>query len=145
MPRRRVGAAVLAAIWGLSAAATPVGRLDVQVDALRSTKGVVRLCLTADPASFPACHNDPRAVRRNLPATASAITLEGLAPGAYALALMHDENGNHRLDKLAGIPREGFGFSRNPAIRFGPPRFDAARFQTTGDGDRQRVRMQYFL
>jgi len=59
--------------------------------------------------------------------------------------VIHDENGNAKLDTLAGIPREGFGFSRNPAIRFGPPRFAAARFAVGGDANQQQIRMRYIL
>ncbi|MGJ3628711.1 DUF2141 domain-containing protein [Sphingomonas sp. MMS24-JH45] len=34
--------------------------------------------------------------------------------------------------------KEGFGFSRNPAIRFGPPRFAAARFRSRVSPKRNR-------
>jgi uncharacterized protein (DUF2141 family) len=50
-----------------------------------------------------------------------------------------------RLDTLAGIPREGFGFSRNPPLRFGAPRFAAARFLTRTDAEQQQVRMRYIF
>lgn len=125
--------------------ATPIGRLDVAVDGLRSTVGLVRLCVTAEPASFPKCHGDPRAAKRNIPAGTHLLSVEGLPPGAYAMAVMHDENGNKRLDTFAGIPREGFGFSRNPVVRFGPPDFAAARFQMAGEAAAQRVKMRYML
>ncbi|RZK77246.1 MAG: DUF2141 domain-containing protein [Methylobacterium sp.] len=129
----------------LAMGAMPVGRLDVQVDQMRSTKGQLRFCLTSDPANFPNCVDDADAVTRSVPAGARRLSLDGLPQGNYALAVIHDENGNRRLDTFAGIPREGFGFSRNPAIGFGPPRFAAARFTLTGDADRQQVRMHYIL
>jgi len=125
--------------------AAPVGRLDVTVEGLRSAKGSLRLCLTADPANFPACVDDAEAVTRSVPARDARISVEGLPHGAYAVAVIHDENDNARLDTLAGIPREGFGFSRNPAIRFGPPRFAAARFVTQGGAEMQQVRMHYIF
>lgn len=105
----------------------------------------MRICVTAERTSFPKCHGDARAVKRNLPAGTRTLAVEGLPPGGYAMAVMHDENGNHRLDTFAGIPREGFGFSRNPAVRFGPPRFDAARFAVAGDASAQQVRMRYMF
>ena len=125
--------------------ASPVGRLDVEVSGLRSGRGVVRVCVTAAAASFPRCHGDPLAARRNVPATLHVVTVDGLPPGSYAAALLHDENGNKRLDTFAGVPTEGFGFSRNPAIRFGPPRFGDARFAVTGDAEKQQVRVRYML
>src|SRR6185312_779738 len=99
---------------------------------LRSHKGMVRVCLTADPDNFPSCVDDARAVTASVPATTNAISFPGIAPGRYAVAVIHDENGNNKLDTMLGIPREGFGFSRNPVIRFGPPRFSAAAFPLSG-------------
>ena len=125
--------------------AAPVGRLDVAVDKLRSSKGLIRVCLTNDPANFPACVDDADAVTRSVPAGTRTVRFAGLPYGGYAVAVIHDENGNARLDTFAGIPREGFGFSRNPVVRFGPPRFSAARFQLAGDAETQQVNMRYIF
>ncbi|MFS0772637.1 DUF2141 domain-containing protein [Sphingomonas sp. 1P08PE] len=129
----------------LSIGAAPVGRLDVAVDKLRSSKGLIRVCLTNDPANFPACVDDADAVTRSVPAGTRTVRFAGLPYGGYAVAVIHDENGNARLDTFAGIPREGFGFSRNPVVRFGPPRFSAARFQLAGDAETQQVNMRYIF
>lgn len=125
--------------------AVATGDLSVDVANLRSHKGLVRVCLTADPDNFPACIDDADAVTRSIPASASSMRFDGLPPGGYAIAVIHDENGNGKLDTFAGIPREGFGFSRNPAITFGPPRFAAARFTVSSDADVQQVKMRYLL
>ncbi|WP_369293423.1 DUF2141 domain-containing protein, partial [Alkalihalophilus pseudofirmus] len=43
-------------------------------------------------------------------------------------------------------PREGFGFSRDAKVRFGPPRFAAAAFDiTSGAAERISIRMRYML
>ena len=125
--------------------AAPVGRLAVEVDNVRSAKGMLRLCLTADPVNFPSCVDDAQAVTRSVPAGTRQIAFEGLVQGNWAVAVIHDENDNRKLDTFAGIPREGFGFSRNPAIGFGPPRFAAARFTLGGDAEMQQIRMRYIL
>lgn len=149
MRRPRVGLSarrlvlLLAALPLMSAA--PVSRLDIGIDQLRSTKGLIRLCLTADPDNFPACVDDARALTRSVPAGQRGIHLDGLPHGNYAAAVIHDENSNAKLDTLAGIPREGFGFSRNPAIHFGPPRFAAARFALDSVAETQQIRMRYIF
>ncbi len=66
------------------------------------------------------------------------------AAGTYAVSLIHDENGNGKLDTALGMPREGFGFSRNPAISFGPPKFKSASFAVNG-ASAQTVKMKYML
>ena len=129
----------------LATGTAPVARLDVALDHLRSTRGTVRVCLTADPANFPACVDDADAVRLSIPASETRFTLPGLPPGSYALAVIHDENGNGRLDTFLGVPREGYGFSRNAPVRFGPPRFAAARFTLGIEGATERVTMRYLL
>nr|WP_310103519.1 DUF2141 domain-containing protein [Sphingomonas sp. BE138] len=125
--------------------AAPVGSLQVEIAQLRSAKGMLRLCLTADPDNFPKCVDDRDAVTRSVPAGQHSIRFGGLPRGDYAVAVIHDENDNKKLDTFAGIPKEGFGFSRNPAIRFGPPRFNAARFRLDSDAEEQQVRMHYIL
>jgi uncharacterized protein (DUF2141 family) len=126
-------------------AASPTFSLELDVQKLRSAKGVLRICLTARPQSFPDCKDDAQALSRSVPATQPVVTFDGLAPGSYAAAIIHDENGNKKLDTLMGIPREGFGFTRNPAIGFGPPKFDAARIPVDGASKPQPVRMRYLL
>ena len=125
--------------------ATPVSSLALDVARLRSTHGMIRICLTTVPKNFPACGNGALAVTRSVPATGHAISYEGLPYGNYAIAVIHDENGNGKLDTFAGIPREGFGFSRNPVITFGPPSFSAAHFTLATDADAQQVNMRYML
>lgn len=125
--------------------AAPTSTLDVSVEKLRSDRGVLRLCLTADPKNFPGCVDDANAVTRTVPASMHDIRFDGLPLGDYAVAIIHDENSNARLDTILGIPREGFGFSRNPVIGFGAPRFAAARFVIDSGEANQRVRMRYLL
>ncbi len=51
MRRPRAVLLLLAALPLISAA--PVSRLDIGIDQLRSTKGLIRLCLTSDRTIFP--------------------------------------------------------------------------------------------
>lgn len=131
--------------FALLIGASPAATLDVRIDQLRSAKGLVRICLTRDPDNFPDCVDDAQAITQSIPANAPVTAFSGLSPGDYAIAVIHDENANAKLDTFAGIPKEGVGFSRNPKFTFGPPRFASARFTMDGDAGRQQVRMRYFL
>lgn len=58
------------------------------------------------------------------------VVFENLAPGEYAVSVMHDANQNDDLDSNAfGIPKEGFGFSNDAMGMFGPPSFEKAKFK----------------
>jgi uncharacterized protein (DUF2141 family) len=128
-------------------AATPAPELHVRIERLRNDRGDLHLCLTRNEAHFPDCAGDPGAVKHTVPASAAseAIRVPGLTKGTWSLSVFHDENRNRRLDTMLGIPREGFGFSRNPAIRFGPPRFAQVSFDIGPGVSFQTVRMQYLL
>ena len=125
--------------------AAPTSELSIDIAKLRNAKGLIRICLTAAPDNFPSCVNDHEAVTRSIPAGTHELRIAGLPRGDYAIAVIHDENSNKKLDTFMGIPREGFGFSRNPPIGFGAPRFTAARFSLQGDTETQQVQMHYLL
>jgi uncharacterized protein (DUF2141 family) len=129
----------------LAAARGPAADLEISIEKLRNLKGELHFCLTREPAHFPDCKRDPKAVTRSAPAAAGPIRIAGLAPGRYALSVFHDENRNRKLDMLIGIPREGFGFSRNPVVRFGAPKFRQVLIDLGPGFTRQTVRMQYVL
>jgi uncharacterized protein (DUF2141 family) len=124
---------------------TPLATLDVSFTGLRSAKGVLQVCITSQAAAFPDCRTGSEVIKRTVSAASPHLRLEGLAPGSYAIAVIHDANANARLDTALGIPREGFGFSRNPTVVFGPPRFSAARFPLAAGSDSQQVRIRYML
>jgi len=136
----------LAAAGGILAGASPPNRLEVEVNGLRNAKGVLHLCLTRNSKHFPDCAADPAAIKQSVDAgRAKLVILNGVPGGEYALSVFHDENRNRKLDTVLKIPREGFGFSRNPTIRFGPPSFNQVRFNMPAGLSRQKLRMQYLL
>ena len=142
---RTLRVAAAGAMLTLLPGMVPTAPLELSIAGTRSARGVVRLCLTSRSTNFPRCTNDADRLKRSVPAGQHVIRIEGLPLGSYAAAVVHDENGNARLDTLLGVPREGFGFSRDPAIRFGPPRFSAARFSLDAGGTAQRITMKYLL
>jgi uncharacterized protein (DUF2141 family) len=137
-------AATLLAIPMLSAAA-PTAAVEVDLTGLRNHRGTVHACLTRNPKHFPDCKGDPAALKQSIQADGSRVNFRDVPPGRYALSVFHDENSNQKLDTFLGIPREGFGFSRNPVIRVGPPRFDKVSIELTPGLARTSVRMQYLL
>ncbi len=129
----------------LGAAPPPPQQLSLSVEGLRSEKGRILVCVTRLADHFPDCTDDPAGRHLAVPASAATISLGMLPPGDYAIAIVHDENGNGKLDTFMGIPREGVGFSRNPVLRFGAPRFSSASFPIGDVAVRQSVRIKYFL
>ncbi|MDC8755450.1 DUF2141 domain-containing protein [Erythrobacter sp. sf7] len=142
-------AAVLAAALATGLAASPAmaGEVVITVTDLRSTKGVVRACMTTREDVFPKCIKDPASHRTVVPAGEKVeIRFTGVKPGNYAIALLHDENDNGKADRALGMmPKEGYGFSRDAPVKMAPPKFNDAVF-TQGEGtNRMTIKMRYFL
>jgi uncharacterized protein (DUF2141 family) len=133
------------ALSGMSA--PPKGDITVSITNMRSSEGVVRACITKDRNTFPNCRKDPAAMRKVVDAGESVtLTFSDVEAGAYAIALLHDENGNGKADRALGMmPKEGFGFSRDARVRMGPPSFDDAVFDFDGTDAALTIRMRYML
>jgi uncharacterized protein (DUF2141 family) len=130
----------------IAATAPVTTTVDVSISGLRSAKGNVLVCLTANPKHFPDCGKDPKALKQSVTASkAGSVQFANVVPGTYALALVHDENANNKMDLAVFLPKEGFAFSRNPAVVFGPPKFGSAQFKVTDAGVTQKVTMKYML
>ena len=146
--RNRSGAVatLIAGAGLLCGAAAPSADVSVNVMGLRSQKGQILACLTANPRAFPDCSKDPQARKLTVPVTGLGHLDFGPVPqGRYAISLIHDENSNGRLDTALAIPREGYGFSRDAPVRMGPPRFDKAAFDLGSTAMRMDIRMRYLL
>ncbi|KGB52946.1 hypothetical protein FG91_03124 [Sphingopyxis sp. LC81] len=108
-------------------------------------KGQILVCLTTNPKAFPDCSKDKGSVRMAVKAAEAAdFAVRAPATGTYAIAVVHDENSNNKMDTAIFLPKEGFGFSRNPTITVGPPSFKSASFVVEHD-IRQSIKMKYML
>lgn len=97
--------------------------LTIEITGLRNNNGQVLLELTNDKEVKVV------ALTQAIVNNQSVFVIGNLKPGKYAFRFFHDENKNGKLDtNWFGIPKEGFGFSNNPSINFGPPAFGKTIF-----------------
>ena len=137
-----LGGAFLAA--GAPAAAESV---TITVTDLRNTNGVVMACMTTKQSVFPKCRRDPKS-HRTVVKAANTITIrfDNVAPGDYAIALLHDENEDGKANRVLGMaPKEGYGFSRDAPVRMAPPEWDDAVFTMGNAPKKLTIKMRYFL
>lgn len=138
------------ALWGTKALGQDGGvapcAIDVEVSGVRDG-GVVWVMLFSDAqaASYPSKRANALARNDVVPMGGLARTsFEALECREYALSVVHDENGNGKLDRgLLGIPKEGTGASRNARRLFGPPRFDDAKVPVRPDRTRLQLMLRY--
>lgn len=114
-------------------AVKPTGHtLTVTIEGVRSAQGNLMVALLkADPAAGTAKQAAGTMVAAQN--GAATVTFAGLADGAYAVQLFHDENGDGKMaTNLFGLPTEGYGFSNRAKATFGPPKFADMKVEVRG-------------
>ncbi|HEX5653349.1 MAG TPA: DUF2141 domain-containing protein [Chitinophagaceae bacterium] len=127
----KTGLLALPAAALLSAfAAAPQESLTIRISNLRTNKGHVLISLFKDGEGYP--DKPEKAFRKErLPINAnqSIARFSSLPAGDYAIAILHDENDDLKMNtNFIGLPKEGYGFSNNVMGSFGPPSFHKAKF-----------------
>jgi len=116
----------------------------VQINGMKTQDGQVLLSLFKSPEGFPT-HPEKafKWGRAKVTASSIIISLNGLPPGTYAIAAVHDENSNEVMDTdWLGLPEESYGVSNNVPSKIAPPTFEEAKFNFTGTRDTIKIEMQ---
>jgi uncharacterized protein (DUF2141 family) len=120
--------------------------LEVRISNLKNTEGKIMATLYRDEKGFPSSPDNAfgAEVLQLKKGTEAKLVFKNVPAGRYALSVFHDENNNNKLDTgTFGIPKEGYGFSNNPKIRFGPPSFKEAAFTVEKDRKQIEIKLNY--
>jgi uncharacterized protein (DUF2141 family) len=124
-----VVASVLSA--GDTHAAEP-GRIEVTVTGVSTAKGLVGCALFSSKTGFPLESKKHALTQIRVPVVRgnATCTFPSVAPGTYAVAVVHDTNDNELADtNFLGMPTEGVGVSNNAMPTLSPPTFEACSFR----------------
>lgn len=131
---------VLALCGVISAAAQtpatgPVFTLTVIVEGVNNLDGNVGMLVFNSPKGWA---EDRSAALKDItvPAHEGTVTIQvpDLPAGEYAVALVHDVNKNHKLDRnFIGQPKEQWGLSNNPHAVIKTPSYSSCTFKLTGN------------
>jgi uncharacterized protein (DUF2141 family) len=104
------------------------GILQIEVRGALNNKGVILCSVFKEAKGFP---DQPSMAiyKGRLPIREGRVLFEiaSLPAGLYAVALLHDENEDNKMNTTSfGLPKEGYGFSNNVMGLFGPPSFSKA-------------------
>ncbi len=141
-----------ATVAGLSLAriaiAAPTATLTVVVDGVRNHNSQICMRIFSSQRGFPfGTTSEVQSGCTQITGSSVKKEFSGLKPGTYAVAVVDDENGDHKLNRnLIGIPREGFGVSNNPtvSVKTGIPKFNEASFLLK-QSSTIRISMKYSL
>lgn len=139
---------VVFVVFVAGTAAGESGKVRIVVKNVRSDAGNLAVALFPKESAKDFPKNPKLAVASKLVSAVkgeTVIELEGVAPGLYAVSLLHDENRDGKMNfNLVGMPKEGFGFSRDPRIYFGAPDFSKCEVEVAAPETDVQVTAKYF-
>ena len=106
------------------------GNIIVEMENFRNNDGNVLIALYNNAKGFPDKAETVMTLRADITTGKSKVIFKDIPYGIYAISGFHDENSNEKLDSgFFGIPKEGVLTSNNAVGKFGPPKFDDAKFE----------------
>jgi uncharacterized protein (DUF2141 family) len=141
-----LGLATLLASAAMAQAQSAGASLEVVVPQLRNAQGGLGCQLFAGANGFP-MKSDQALQTVSSPITngTARCRFQQVPPGTYAVAVVHDENGNQKLDSnMLGVPTEGYGVSNNKTYALSQPRWEESRFDLAAGESRQlTIQLRY--
>ncbi|MGZ3896348.1 MAG: DUF2141 domain-containing protein [Flavisolibacter sp.] len=106
-----------------------------RISHFENNSGVCRACLFKDESSFKKGQAF-RCTQAQIRQQMADIRFENVPDGQYALFIFHDENNNGVMDRnWLGVPKEGYGASRNKLPFAAAPGFEANSFVLAHSSD----------
>jgi len=95
---------------------------------LKTKKGKILISIFKSARGFP--QDEKSAFKSFVEDPKEEIVLKNIPPGKYAIALLHDEDGNFKMTyNILHLPKEGFAFSNYKSSLLNIPDFDDAMFE----------------
>lgn len=126
----------------ITCSAAHAADLTVNLSNIDNTRGTLHIGVADSQQAWEGKSDFAAAASRKPSGSEEAVSFTDLAPGIYAIKVMHDENGNGRLDVgPSGVPVEGYGFSNNPQV-MREATFEEAAFEVGENGAEISIRMR---
>jgi len=127
----------------ISIALASGGTIHVRVSGIQPPKGEIMIGLFKNQSGFPNIAKRFKGVHLDIHGKSISYVFRHIPKGTYAVAVVHDQNRNGKLDSnLFGIPKEGYGFSNNVHHALRAATFNEAHF-TLQDKKSFTIHMQY--
>ncbi len=124
----------------MTAPAALASDLTINVEGIEKAQGTIMLGLF-DQATYDES-GSIQGANLKVEGDRVTVTFEGLVPGEYAVKLFHDVNDDGEMNTNPfGMPTEPFAFSNDARGRFGPAKWDAAKFTLSADGTIHTITM----
>lgn len=123
------------------------GKIIVEVTGLRNNDGKALVVLYNNSNGFPGSpekNSRIKSMEGTISNNKSTVVFTEIPYGTYAVFVLHDENNNKTMDfSQRGIPKEGMAYSQNAVAKYGPPKWEEAKFELKSDEAIQKIKMIY--
>jgi len=139
-------ALVCASLPASVVAQSPCSGIHVKILNINNSTGTVACALFESSVGFPNefLRSSTNVMVIKIRKAQARCDFEDIPPGTYAMAVIHDENMNGKLDtNLLGISTEGYGFSNDAKVLLGAPSFSAANFPYKGENLNLTMSLHY--
>ena len=110
----------------------PTTELTVQLEGLKSDEGDLMIALYDSSANW--LSKSIMGKISDIVDGKATVVFEEVPYGIYAISSFHDEDSNGKLNSgVFGIPTEPYASSRGAKGRFGPPKWEDAKFELNSD------------
>jgi uncharacterized protein (DUF2141 family) len=121
------------------------GILEIEFTGIRSDEGQIAIGLNRSPDGWP---REPEIElawpKEDLKNGTMVVRIDTLEYGTYAISVLDDLDFDEEMKFFLGIPREGFGFSRNPPHKLSEPDFEESAIKVDRPFQRISIEMRYF-
>ena len=115
----------------------------VQVSNFENDMGVCRACLFNTEASFNGEGKPVQCVQTLISNRTTRLVFTNVVSGVYAISVFHDSNNNNKFDKnFLGIPKEGYGASKNKLPFASAPTFTENKFSIDTGVTNLKIRLR---
>ncbi len=120
------------------------GKLIIHIEGFKSNEGKAYVALHNNPKSFPMIGDKAYSYGiYSITNNQTTVEFDDIDYGEYAVSVFHDENNDGKLNtNFLGIPKESVGVSKNVKGRFGPPKFEDAKFNLNQSIKKIFIKMQ---
>ena len=133
----------LAVVLG-SSLAMAQATLTIEVPNIKEAKGDLLVAVYKGANGFPDQPDKAAGIQKLKPLVGKNVIQFNLEPGNYAVAVVHDVNGNGEVDLNGfGIPKEPIGFSNDPVL-LGKPTYEDTNFEVVAPATTKAIKMKSF-
>ncbi len=139
---------LLSSLTLVQAGNVKIPRLEVRVEGIKDLKGEIGVALWNSKLGYP-IHLEHVYEAEWIPLkggqTVVAMVFDTMPAGEYAVSVVHDTNGNRKVDRsFFGFPKEGVGFSNDQKVVMSAPRYDKSKFPlVAGEKKTVIIKLEY--